>query len=105
MRFDALGGRGVGLICRPEPRSLFRRRYFEALGGTAMFRFAILFLIISLIAGAIGMTNVSALAKRVSLILFGLFFLGFLALLGFAYLLGAAFNAGQQSMLLGAMSA
>jgi uncharacterized membrane protein YtjA (UPF0391 family) len=70
-----------------------------------MFRFAILFLIISLIAGAIGMTNVSALAKRVSLILFGLFFLGFLALLGFAYLLGAAFNAGQQSMLLGAMSA
>lgn len=70
-----------------------------------MFRFAILFLIISLFAGAIGMTNVSALAKRVSLILFGLFFLGFLALLGFAYLLGAAFNAGQQSMLLGAMSA
>jgi uncharacterized membrane protein YtjA (UPF0391 family) len=70
-----------------------------------MFRFAILFLIISLIAGAVGMTNVSALAKRVSLILFGLFFLGFLALLGFAYLLGAAFNAGQQSMLLGAMSA
>jgi uncharacterized membrane protein YtjA (UPF0391 family) len=70
-----------------------------------MFRFAILFLIISLIAGAVGMTNVSALAKRVSLILFGLFFLGFLALLGFAYLLGAAFNAGQQSMLLGAVSA
>ncbi|MBV9566849.1 MAG: DUF1328 domain-containing protein, partial [Hyphomicrobiales bacterium] len=59
-----------------------------------MFKFAILFLIISLIAGAVGMTNVSILAKRISLILFGLFFLGFIALLGFAYLLGAAFNAG-----------
>ncbi|MBV9114839.1 MAG: DUF1328 domain-containing protein [Hyphomicrobiales bacterium] len=70
-----------------------------------MFKFAILFLIISLIAGAVGMTNVSIMAKRISLILFGLFFLGFLALLGFAYLLGAAFNAGQQSMLLGVMLA
>jgi uncharacterized membrane protein YtjA (UPF0391 family) len=67
-----------------------------------MFKFAIIFLIISLVAGAVGMTNVSVMAKRISLILFGLFFLGFLALLGFAYLLGAAFNAGQQSMLLGA---
>jgi uncharacterized membrane protein YtjA (UPF0391 family) len=67
-----------------------------------MFKFAIIFLIISLVAGAVGMTNVSVMAKRISLILFGLFFLGFLALLGFAYLLGATFNAGQQSMLLGA---
>lgn len=67
-----------------------------------MFKFAIIFLIISLVAGAVGMTNVSVMAKRISLILFGLFFLGFLALLGFAYLLGAAFNAGQQSMLFGA---
>ena len=73
--------------------------------GDIMFKFAILFLIISLIAGAVGMTNVSIMAKRISLILFGLFFLGFLALLGFAYLLGAAFNAGQQSMLLGVMLA
>ncbi|MBV8770211.1 MAG: DUF1328 domain-containing protein [Hyphomicrobiales bacterium] len=70
-----------------------------------MFRFAILFLIISLIAGAIGMTNVSIMAKRISLVLFGLFFLGFVALLIFAYLLGAAFNAGQQSMLMGVMVA
>ncbi|MBV8834001.1 MAG: DUF1328 domain-containing protein [Hyphomicrobiales bacterium] len=70
-----------------------------------MFRFAILFLIISLIAGAIGMTNVSIMAKRISLVLFGLFFLGFVALLIFAYLLGAAFNAGQQSMLIAVMVA
>lgn len=73
--------------------------------GDAMFRFAIIFLIISLVAGAVGMTNVSVLAKRISFIFFGLFFLGFLALLAFAYLLGAAFNAGQQSMLLAAMLA
>jgi uncharacterized membrane protein YtjA (UPF0391 family) len=70
-----------------------------------MFRFAIIFLIISLVAGGVGMTNVSVMAKRISFVFFGLFFLGFLALLAFAYLLGAAFNAGQQSMLLGAMLA
>jgi hypothetical protein len=33
------------------------------------------------------------------MVLFALFFLGFLALLGFAYLLGEAFSAGAQSML------
>jgi uncharacterized membrane protein YtjA (UPF0391 family) len=60
-----------------------------------MFKFAVLFLVVSLIAGAIGLTNVSRLAKRVSLVLFALFFLGFLALLGFAYLLGEAFEAGR----------
>lgn len=65
-----------------------------------MFKFAILALIASLIAGGVGLTNVSLLARRVSLALFALFFLGFLALLGFAYLLGAAFNAGAQSMLM-----
>jgi uncharacterized membrane protein YtjA (UPF0391 family) len=66
-----------------------------------MFKFAILFLIVSILAGAIGMTNISQIAKRISLVLFALFFLGFLALLGFAYLLGEAFHAGAQSMLVG----
>jgi uncharacterized membrane protein YtjA (UPF0391 family) len=60
-----------------------------------MFKYAILFLVVSLIAGAIGLTNVSHFAKRVSMLLFALFFLGFLALLGFAYLLGEAFQAGR----------
>ncbi|MBN9600778.1 MAG: DUF1328 domain-containing protein [Afipia sp.] len=55
-----------------------------------MFRWAVLFLIISLIAGGLGLTNISAMAKRISMILFVLFFLGFLALLGFAYLVGSA---------------
>jgi uncharacterized membrane protein YtjA (UPF0391 family) len=66
-----------------------------------MFKFAILFLIISILAGAIGMTNISQIARRISLVLFALFFLGFLALLGFAYLLGEAFQAGAQSLLVG----
>ena len=68
-----------------------------------MFKFAVMSLIVSLIAGGVGLTNISQMAKRISLALFALFFLGFLALLGFAYLLGAAFNAGAQSMLFGAV--
>ena len=57
-----------------------------------VFRWAVICLIISLLAGGLGLTNISAFAKRLSIIFFALFFLGFLALLGFAYLLGAAFN-------------
>lgn len=63
-----------------------------------MLKYAILLLVVSLIAGAIGLTTVSRIAKRVSLVLFGLFFLGFLALLGFAYLLGEAFEAGRAAV-------
>ncbi|WAC25803.1 MULTISPECIES: DUF1328 family protein [unclassified Ancylobacter] len=55
-----------------------------------MFKYAVIFLIISIIAGAIGMTNVSALARRLSLILFGLFFLIFIALIGLALLVDQA---------------
>ncbi|WP_458757755.1 DUF1328 family protein [Afipia sp. TerB] len=57
-----------------------------------MFRWAVIFLVISLIAGGLGLTNISAFAKRISMILFALFFLGFLALLGFAYLVGSAID-------------
>ena len=62
---------------------------------TQVFRWAVILLIISLIAGGLGLTNISAFAKRVSMILFALFFLGFLALLGFAYLVGAAIDHSQ----------
>lgn len=65
-----------------------------------MLKFAIFFLLVSIVAGAIGMTNISVMAKRISLVLFALFFLGFLALLGFAYLLGEAFQAGARAMLI-----
>lgn len=60
-----------------------------------MFKWAVIFLIISLIAGGIGLTGISTFAKRVSVALFALFFLGFLVLLAFAYLLGSAFEAGR----------
>jgi len=64
-----------------------------------MLKFAVVSLVLSLMAGAVGMTNTSAILRKVSLALFALFFIGFLALLAFAYLLGMAFNAGQHSML------
>jgi uncharacterized membrane protein YtjA (UPF0391 family) len=65
-----------------------------------MLKWAILFLVISLIAGAIGLTGISTFAKRISMVLFALFFLGFLALLAFAYLLGSAFEAGRAAAIL-----
>ena len=55
-----------------------------------MFRWAIICLVISLVAGGLGLTNISDFAKKLSMIFFALFFLGFLALLGFAYLVGSA---------------
>jgi uncharacterized membrane protein YtjA (UPF0391 family) len=57
-----------------------------------MFKYAVIFLVISLVAGALGLTNVSAVAKRISLILFALFFLAFLILLAFAFLVGEAID-------------
>ena len=65
-----------------------------------MFKFAVMSLIVSLIAGGVGLTNISTFFKRIALGLFGLFFLGFLALLGLAYLIGEAFNAGAHSSML-----
>ena len=84
------------------PRSgnaAFPIRNFGGAGGVkdrierperGMFRWAIICLIISLIAGGLGLTNISAFAKRLSLIFFALFFIGFLALVGFAYLVSSA---------------
>ena len=57
-----------------------------------MFRWAIICLVISLVAGGLGLTNISQFAKRLSLLFFALFFLGFLALVGFAYLVSSAVN-------------
>ena len=65
-----------------------------------MFKWAVLFLIISLTAGAIGLTGISVFARRIAMVLFALFFLGFLALLGFAFLLGTAFEAGRAAAIL-----
>jgi uncharacterized membrane protein YtjA (UPF0391 family) len=56
----------------------------------SMLRWAVICLIVSIIAGGLGLTNLSGFAKRLSLIFFALFFLGFLALLAFAYLVAGA---------------
>ena len=55
-----------------------------------MLKFAIVCLIISLVAGALGFTNVSRIAKRVAITLFVLFFLAFLAFIGIAIMVGEA---------------
>jgi len=57
-----------------------------------MLRWAIIFLIISLIAGGFGLANLSDFTRKISFILFGLFFLGFLLLLGFALLVTQALS-------------
>jgi uncharacterized membrane protein YtjA (UPF0391 family) len=55
-----------------------------------MFKYAVIFLIISLVAGALGFTNASVIARRISFVLFALFFLLFLVVVGFAWLVGEA---------------
>ena len=55
-----------------------------------MFKWAIIFLVISLIAGGAGLTNISVFAKRVSMVLFALFFVTFVVLLGFAWMVAQA---------------
>jgi uncharacterized membrane protein YtjA (UPF0391 family) len=56
----------------------------------AMLKYAIIFLIISLIAGALGLVNVSTIARRISMFLFALFFLIAAALFGLVVLIGEA---------------
>ncbi len=60
-----------------------------------MLKYAIIFLIISLVAGALGLTNVSVVAKRISFVFFAPFFLAFLALIGFAYVVGQAISSSS----------
>jgi uncharacterized membrane protein YtjA (UPF0391 family) len=57
-----------------------------------MLRWAILFLVISLVAGGLGLANLSDFTRKISFILFGLFFVGFLLLLGFALLVTQALD-------------
>jgi uncharacterized membrane protein YtjA (UPF0391 family) len=58
---------------------------------TAMLRWAFIFLIISLVAGALGFTGISAGAGRISKILFIVFGALFLLVVLVAYLIGEAF--------------
>ena len=53
-----------------------------------MLKWAIIFLIISVVAGALGFTGLSATAARISKILFAIFFVLFLLVVGMAILAG-----------------
>jgi uncharacterized membrane protein YtjA (UPF0391 family) len=53
-----------------------------------MLKYAVIFLIIALIAGALGLTNASAIAKRISMVLFAVFFLIAAAIFGMVVLVG-----------------
>ena len=55
-----------------------------------MLKWAIIFLVISLIAGALGFTGIAAGAARIAKILFGIFFAIFLLIILFAVLAGQA---------------
>jgi len=55
-----------------------------------MLRFAIIFLIISLIAGALGLVNISTVARRISMFLFALFLFIAAVLFGIVVLVGEA---------------
>ena len=55
-----------------------------------MLKFAILFLVISLIAGALGFTNASVIARRISMAIFAIFFLLAALVFGLVYLVGEA---------------
>jgi uncharacterized membrane protein YtjA (UPF0391 family) len=56
-----------------------------------MLRWAFIFLVISLVAGGLGFTGISAGAGRISKILFIIFGVLFLLVLLVAYLIGEAF--------------
>jgi uncharacterized membrane protein YtjA (UPF0391 family) len=71
-------------LVRNRPSSLLLSCRATLAGDCCVIKYAVIFLIISLIAGALGMANVSRIAKRISLMLCGLFFLVFLALIVFA---------------------
>ena len=55
-----------------------------------MFKWALIFLVISLVAGALGFTGVARGAGRIAKILFGIFLAIFLVLLVLAILAGEA---------------
>jgi uncharacterized membrane protein YtjA (UPF0391 family) len=58
-----------------------------------MLKWAIIFLVISLIAGALGLANISDFTRKIAYVLFGLFFLGFVIFLVLALLVVDAVSA------------
>jgi uncharacterized membrane protein YtjA (UPF0391 family) len=55
-----------------------------------LLKYAFFFLIVSIVAGAVGFTGISQIARRISFALFGILFVIFLVLLGIAMLVDKA---------------
>ncbi len=67
-----------------------RRVLPEYSEGKTMFQYALLFLMISLATGAVGLVNVSDITRRIAFGLFALFFLLFAIVMGIAWMIGEA---------------
>jgi uncharacterized membrane protein YtjA (UPF0391 family) len=72
----------------PEPGKPVVLLALLDIGSSVMLKWAILFLIISVIAGALGFTGLSATAARISKILFAVFFVLFLLVVLIAVMAG-----------------
>ena len=57
-----------------------------------MLRWAVIFLIIALVAGALGFTDVEFVSAGIAKVLFGIFLFGFLLILLIGFLIGSAFT-------------
>ncbi len=69
-----------------------------------MFKWAVFFLVVSLIAGAVGFTGISVVARRIAIVLFALFFLAFLALVALAWMVGEAISSSSLMLALSAFA-
>jgi len=54
-----------------------------------MLRWALIFLIIAIVAGVLGFTDVQIVSATIARVLFGIFLLGFLLILLFGFVLGS----------------
>ena len=69
-----------------------------------MLKYAAIFLILSLITGAMGFITVSRVTRRISMVLFGIFLVMALVVVGFFVLLDKAVNTGALPAVLPAFS-
>jgi uncharacterized membrane protein YtjA (UPF0391 family) len=85
--------RQFGTVLRDSVKSLVEVR--SNVGAMDMLRWALIFLLISLVAGGLGFTGLSAGAARISKILFIIFGVLFFLVVLVAYLIGEAFFWGR----------
>ena len=77
-----------GCHLRPGTFSLTMRLYFDTIGGVAMLKWALIFLVISLITGFLGFSGVSAATATIAKVLFAIALVIFLIFLVLALMAG-----------------